>query len=367
MSNYDRSSSRRTQMLKARTLAVYHNSNPPLNDYGGVKPSNDLTLLLRTVGEKILCDTPCCEPVCDLSNAFFFPFDVTNIPSFEGFLSDITGQSITVPAPPDGYPEDQPGLCLFFPEICNATTYEATTILNDVAIPQAQYFLGIYSSDFVWARTGFIIVYPLQEYDESVTIALTASNECSDSSTTASYGCFLAGSQIACQDGSTKAIEKVQVGDKVKGAFGEINTVLALHRPFLGSGHIVNVNGEHKTTTHHPHISATKQFLCVEPSIIKNFTYGKEHNVIVDRTGRTERRVMQGVKHERIQALTVGSELQTLTGGRRVDSLEPIVMSPFTQVYHLAVSGSHTYVVDGYAVTGWPREDDFDYDAWAPK
>jgi hypothetical protein len=26
--------------------------------------------------------------------------------------------------------------------------------------------------------------------------------------------------------------------------------------------------------------------------------------------------------------------------------------------------GSHTYNVDGYAVTGWPNEEDFDYDLW---
>ena len=38
-----------------------------------------------------------------------------------------------------------------------------------------------------------------------------------------------------------------------------------------------------------------------------------------------------------------------------------------TQLYNLVVGGSHTYHVDGYAVTGWPREDDFDYDRWICK
>jgi hypothetical protein len=31
------------------------------------------------------------------------------------------------------------------------------------------------------------------------------------------------------------------------------------------------------------------------------------------------------------------------------------------------MSGSHTYHVDGYAVTGWPSEHDFDYDTWNAK
>lgn len=39
-------------------------------------------------------------------------------------------------------------------------------------------------------------------------------------------------------------------------------------------------------------------------------------------------------------------------------------MSPDTQLYNLVIDGSHTYHVDGYAVTGWPKEDDFDYDVW---
>jgi hypothetical protein len=50
-----------------------------------------------------------------------------------------------------------------------------------------------------------------------------------------------------------------------------------------------------------------------------------------------------------------------------VASLETYSLPPDTQLYNLVVSGSHTYHVDGYAVTGFPREDDFDYDAWVPR
>jgi phage FluMu protein Com len=168
-------------------------------------------------------------------------------------------------------------------------------------------------------------------------------------------------------DGSSKPIEAVEIGDIVQGAFGEHNTVLALHRPLLGAGCILNINGEHKTTTHHPHVAADKKIYCAEPKLINGFTYGKEHTVIVDKSGRKEKRIMYGLHKDRILKLEVGVELQTLTGARRVDTLETIKMSPFTQVYHLVVDGSHTFMVDGYAVTGWPREDDFDYDAWAAR
>jgi hypothetical protein len=74
--------------------------------------------------------------------------------------------------------------------------------------------------------------------------------------------------------------------------------------------------------------------------------------------------MLHGLKKERIQKLYEGVELKTVEGSRVVRSLEVYSMPETTQLYNLVVSGSHTYHVDGYAVTGWPREDDFDYDRW---
>jgi hypothetical protein len=254
---------------------------------------------------------------------------------------------------------------LYFPENCNTSSYVAQ-VYNPGLIPVTQHFLGVYNTTFVFAHTGFIIMYPSEELSE-VTVTLTASNECSDSTTTASFGCFLEGAPVAMADGTSKPIESVQIGDQVMGAFGEHNTVLALHRPMLGAGCILNINGEHKTTTHHPHVAADKKIYCAEPNLINSFTYGKEHTVIVDKSGRKEKRTMYGLHKDRILKLEVGVELQTVSGARRVDTMETIKMSPFTQVYHLVVDGSHTFMVDGYAVTGWPREDDFDYDTWTAR
>jgi hypothetical protein len=63
---------------------------------------------------------------------------------------------------------------------------------------------------------------------------------------------------IALSNGVTKAIEDVAVGDVVVGAFGELNTVRALHRPRLAGAHLCKINGEHTSTSHHPHIAADK-------------------------------------------------------------------------------------------------------------
>jgi len=175
----------------------------------------------------------------------------------------------------------------------------------------------------------------------------------------------LAGSLVQMADGSAKAIEEVAVGDLVLGAFGEINEVLALHRPLLGPvATMCRINDEHSTTNHHPHISVDKQFYCGDPGLVEMTTYGREHDV-VDRDGQTVRRFLHGLRKGRVQALTPGIQLKTVEGFRAVKTLVTYAMPPDTQLYNLVIGGSHTYHVDGYAVTGWPREDDFDYDQWS--
>jgi hypothetical protein len=203
------------------------------------------------------------------------------------------------------------------------------------------------------------------EFTYNVTI--TATNSCSTSTASNSFTapCFLAGSLVAMSDGSSKAIEDVQVGDVVLGAFGELNTILALHRPLLGENTMTKINKEHSTTSHHPHISIDKKFYSNTPTTTTEATYGRHHNVL-DADGCIVSMFLHGLKKERINQLHEGVELKTTDGSRVVNTLETYSLPPETQLYNLVVGGSHTYHVDGYAVTGWPREDDFDYDAWKP-
>ena len=177
--------------------------------------------------------------------------------------------------------------------------------------------------------------------------------------------CFLEGSVVQMADGTQKTIENVAVGDLLLGAFGEVNPVLALHRPLLGSASMTRINKEHSTTSHHPHISVDRGFYCSEPSVVETTTYGHEHDVI-DGSGNVVKRMLHGLKKGRVQKLETGVILKTVDGGRPVFVLEQYTMPPETQLYNLVMGGSHTYHVDGYAVTGWPREDDWNYDSWTP-
>lgn len=175
--------------------------------------------------------------------------------------------------------------------------------------------------------------------------------------------CFFKGALVTMEDGSTKVIEDVRVGDMVLGAFGEHNKVLALHRPLLGNNTMTNINNEHHTSSHHPHISLDKKFYAVKPAVVMTDTYGKSHEVL-DENMVPYQRFLAGLKSGRVEQMEVGVKLKTIDGSREITFLDTYEMAPETQLYNLVISGSHTYYVDGYAVTGWPNEDDFDYDVW---
>ena len=246
-----------------------------------------------------------------------------------------------------------------------------TVIVSWVAVPGATSYTVTTTDPLATitypTTTSAMIVFSGYDYIfKDVTV--TASNGCD---TTPPYTiqvnpCFLAGSLVHMADGTTKAIEDVLVNELVIGAFGEINKVLALHRPFLGTAKMCRINDEHSTTNHHPHVSIDKKFYCGNPELVANTTYGHKHNVI-DEHGNTVMRLLYGLNKERILTLIIGVELKTIEGSRITESMEVYSMPEDTQLYNLVISGSHTYHVDGYAVTGWPSEVDFDYDSWRPK
>jgi hypothetical protein len=208
-------------------------------------------------------------------------------------------------------------------------------------------------------------VYYNSEVGNEVIITITGTrNGCPYTGSNSTIApCFLEGALVTMADGSTKPIEQVEVEDWVLGAFGEINQVLALHRPLLGTNRMCRINDEHSTTHHHPHISVDKKFYCGDPHLVKTATYGRSHPVI-QKDGTIVQRYLEGLRPDRILPMELGIHLKTVEGSREIRSFEPYSLPPETQLYNLVVGGSHTYHVEGYAVTGWPHEDDFDYDAW---
>ena len=268
--------------------------------------------------------------------------------------------------------------------MCNVTSIEGLTI--EYFTPEGDYLLYNQGTLLTWDPIPNGTVYLITQFDENITdqtFELITPTSGKLYTTPASfYGifvyahvtgcpditgsiapCFFHDALVTMADGSTKAIEDVRVGNLVLGAFGEINEVLALHRPLLGNNTMTNINTDHHTSSHHPHVSADRQFYAVKPAVVMSNTYGKSHQVL-DENMVPYQRFLAGLKPGRVQQMEIGIQLKTVDGSREITFLDTYEMAPETQLYNLVVSGSHTYHVDGYAVTGWPNEDDFDYDAW---
>jgi hypothetical protein len=354
MSSSDKSASASTRQLRNRALANYYAANPGAHESGRNATFGGGAHTARVVGQYAFTvqgalkpnqvDDGCCGgTVAAAPSSCPPPGGITNF--------QITSSGYA-PDPPYNDSTDW-RYALSWDPVPGATSYVITldaaqTVLS-LTYPTATTAIVIFTTNF-----------------GTVTITLTALNSCgSSTSSLDDMPCFLEGSLVTMADYSTKPIELVCVGDLVLGAFGEPNAVLALHRPRLGEAKMCRINDEHSTTNHHPHIGADRQFYCGDPTTVSTQTYGREHDVLLA-DGVPGRMFLHGLQRDRILQLHCGVELKTVEGSRSVRSLEVYEMPPETQLYNLVVGGSHTYHVEGYAVTGWPREDDFDYDAWAP-
>lgn len=338
MQNANRSASEYARFVAARTLAVYHQSNPSGKEAG-------------------------------VPNTFASSMVSYRIPGQMGYARQTVGKPV----------EDVPACCTSatcippgeFQNLMSPDYY----LMSWDPVPNASYYTITVDPVYYDPPYNLVITYPdntatsaslMWDTEDRIMFTITAFNACGSTQGTVEVApCFLAGSLVQMADGSVRVIEDVQVGDLVLGAFGEVNEVLALHRPLLGSHTMCKINNEHSTTSHHPHISADKGFYCVDPMTVETATYGREHPVL-NKDGQQQMRFLHGLRPGRVQSMDVGTFLKTIEGSRRVDQLDLYNLPEDTQLYNLVVSGSHTYHVDGYAVTGWPREDDFDYDNWTP-
>jgi hypothetical protein len=340
MSSTNKGASATTSGRRSQALASFYTLNPGIRQspYGG---SGGQEHAAKVAG---LRAAPCCSPVLCTP-----PGPITGL---------VAGCFDSFPCGGNNSPGDPFYYDIVWNAVPGVSSYTITSTQSDTSLPSPP-------DNIVFTGPTSATVYTINNDGNNRIITVTANTPCGSSSATQTINpCFLAGSLVQMADGSTKVIEEVQVGDRVLGAFGEINDVLALHRPLLGPvATMCNINGEHSTTNHHPHISIDRQFYCGDPALVSATTYGREHDVI-DETGATVKRLLHGLSAGRIQKLETGVNLKTVDGARVVATLELYPMPPETQLYNLVIGGSHTYHVDGYAVTGWPREDDFDYDTW---
>ena len=176
--------------------------------------------------------------------------------------------------------------------------------------------------------------------------------------------CFLGSSYTIMADGSRKMIRDVRVGDWLMGAFGEANQVLALEDLILGDRPMFVINYTHHTSGDHPHVTSNKKFVAIEPDEAFK-EWGQWYNCeLADGSFVMLKNVGFDNPEEKVKEMQIGNVLQTIEGPKTVECIDSYYLPPDTKLYNFVMSGSHTYFADGYAVTGWPRDDDFDYVEW---
>lgn len=143
--------------------------------------------------------------------------------------------------------------------------------------------------------------------------------------------CFVKGTMVTMADGSKKKIEDVEIGEKLLGQDGSINTVLEFDHPQLGGRDLIGINGNGKfMTPEHPVYTRDGwKAVSVEATL-------EEQPHLAD--------IMIG-------DLQVGDEILTETSEYiKIESIEVYSGEPDQKVYNFKLDGNHTYYADGLLV-----------------
>jgi hypothetical protein len=246
----------------------------------------------------------------------------------------------------------------------NATNYilaavpnEALPITQSMFIENGQDEGGNYNAVYQFN-------FPVGDSNVYLQFTITAINAFGESEpftvTSEDTACFPKNTQVPVVDGY-KNIQDIKVGDLVIGAYGERNTVIGLQKVLVSNNKMFKINGTHITSDHHPHLGFDRKFYVVEDPE-KTSAYKRKH-LIYNGTKYVEKH-LEGLSKERLHIFQIGQKLRSVTGSTELKTIEPIELPKGDWLYNLVVDGSHTYFADGYAVTGWPNENDFNYDTW---
>jgi hypothetical protein len=154
------------------------------------------------------------------------------------------------------------------------------------------------------------------------------------------FSCFVAGSQVkVLVDGEflDMNIEDVEVGDKLLGREGKVNTVKLLDRPLLGSRRLydINKNNDFFVSEEHP-MQTTTGVKSLNPDYVREF-----ETELWDRAFKGREDIL----------LSIGDELVMYDGTTtRLKSIDYKEADPKTQLYNFKFDGDCTYVVNGYVV-----------------
>lgn len=177
--------------------------------------------------------------------------------------------------------------------------------------------------------------------------------------------CFTGEALVAMADGSLKRIDEVLIGEQVLGAHGLINTVIGMHKVPAGGGHMYLINKRHRTSGNHKH------FTSVGWAALDVATADKAGNaeIIIDNNGTKDVRYnTKFINGTKTTLLELGMEILTENGYEVVESIDiDNTVAADEYVYSLVTDGSHAHFCNGFVVSAWATDKDFNYDTWTPR
>lgn len=176
--------------------------------------------------------------------------------------------------------------------------------------------------------------------------------------------CFPGDALVTVADGSKKRIDEIKIGDVVQGGYGYLNNVQMIHESTLGSAKMYVINGRHRTTSEHKHLT-TEGWAVIE---LSTGTAQTRIRMTVDNNGKKEWHTNTKLQRTKTLELKVGMTLVTTTGNELITSIEiDESYNSDALVYTLCTDGSHTHIVSENLIVGaWLRDNDFDYNNWKP-
>jgi hypothetical protein len=155
-------------------------------------------------------------------------------------------------------------------------------------------------------------------------------------------------------------IEDLRIGGEVLGAKGERNRIIALDRPLLGYRSLWDVGGLITTSEHR--FWTEDGWRCIDLDA-QRAEWSVAHRLIFP---EGEQMVVKPPM-TRTPLGRLKAEASLLRHGRPWRIGRPRCIGPSnaaTQFYNLVVDGSHILQADGFPVSGFARDDDFNYVRW---
>ena len=180
---------------------------------------------------------------------------------------------------------------------------------------------------------------------------------CSDDSS-----CFISGSVVLMEDCTFKPIEEVVAGDKIIGKDGTINTVKFRYEALLGNKRSIFTFGDQSLFWSGEHPLWIKTLTGEEYFGVYDYNqYVREKNEELTNPNTGEKIIHQGLTRKDPIVISTPVSFFTLAGWKLDDGFIDRSFTADTKIYSLYTDGSHTMFVNGYLVSAFATDVDYDY------